>query len=64
MAHSKELRSRISKLFPDEDFRIYIDYPFDQLVIFFVNITERYKNETGLLLIDILTLSTVVLIYG
>ena len=48
----KNIRKRISKLFPDEDFCLYVDFPFNQFVIFYDNITERYKNKSELLVID------------
>lgn len=52
MYYKNNKPKRISKMFPDEDFCIYVDYPFDQLVIFFDNITELYKTKYGLLVID------------
>jgi hypothetical protein len=52
MYYKKNKRKRISKMFPDEDFCIYVDYPFDQFVLFIDNITEYYKIEYGLLVID------------
>lgn len=45
-------RKRISKILADEDFCIYVDFPFSQLVIFMDGIEFHYWNDSGMLYND------------